>query len=70
MIRRSFFGGTNLNEIILKSYQEKYYKLEKSKNAFDWVAKATRNNRVVAGKGYERIDGSNMRGGSHFISPT
>ncbi|GGX94513.1 hypothetical protein GCM10007386_26730 [Pseudoduganella dura] len=38
----------------------KYYKLNKSRNAFDWVHKATANERVVSGNGWERPDSRNM----------
>ncbi|MUI15912.1 hypothetical protein GJV26_26135 [Massilia dura] len=43
-----------------KVLPDKYYKLEKGKNAFGWVAGATRADPVVGGAGYERVDGSDM----------
>ena len=34
--------------------------LNKSRNAFDWVHKATANDRIVSGDGWERSDSPNM----------
>ena len=39
---------------------DKYYTLPKAKNAFNWVAGATRGDGVVEGNGWERVDGSGM----------
>lgn len=39
---------------------DKYYTLSKAKNAFNWVAGATRGDGVVEGNGWERVDGSGM----------
>lgn len=43
-----------------KVLPDKYYTLSKAKNAFNWVAGATRGDGVVEGNGWERVDGSGM----------
>jgi hypothetical protein len=39
---------------------DKYYAPPKAKNAFNWVARATRGDGVVEGNGWERVDGFSM----------